>query len=115
MTVDQIENPPKAAPARVRVDMTELTLREQRDINRILNEELQCSFADALQDWRQPDAVALAVWKLRSRDDPTFTRDDALDLSMADLELVGPDGAAAGKPTGGTNGIAPSSSPDSGT
>lgn len=113
MTVDQLENTPQTERARVRVDMTELTLREQRDINRILWEELQCSFADALQDWRQPDAVALAVWKLRSRTDPSFTRDDALDLAMADLELVGPD--AAGKATGDANGIAPASSPESGT
>lgn len=100
----------KPARPRIRVDMTELTLREQRDINRILWEEFQCSFTEALQDWRQPDAVALAVWMLRRRVDPTFTRDDALDLSMADMEMVEP----AGEPPGGANGTAPASSPETG-
>lgn len=99
---------------KIRVDMTELTLREQRDINRILWEEQQCSFADALQDWRQPDAVALAAWMIARRDDPTFTRDQALDLSFADMDMVG--GDDLGKLAGATTtGVAPASSPASGT
>ena len=75
----------------IRVDMTELSLRDQRDINRILHDELGCSFTEALQDWRQPDALALAVWKLRQRDDPALSRDDALDLSYAEMEMVDAD------------------------
>lgn len=92
---------------RVRVDMTELTLREQRDINQILHDEHQCSFTEALQDWRQPDALALAVWKLRSRDDPTFTREQALDLSYADMDMIGPE--TLGEPTAHTGTALPSS------
>ena len=94
----------QATGSKIRVDMMALTLREQKEINRILHNELGCSFTDALQDWRQPDALALAAWMFARREDPTYTREQAEDLDYYDMDMVGadvPGGLKAATATGG--------------
>lgn len=85
---------------RLHVDLSLLTLRDMQEINNLLG----VPFADALQGIQQPTAIAAAVWITQRRENPSFTLDDALDLSMmADVDLVGgPD--APGEAVAGNNG-----------
>lgn len=91
---------------KLKVDMQQLTLRELSDARDVLD---GTSLADVMQtdQWR---GTAVLAYLTKRRTDPGFTFDQALDLRMADIELVNPDPEAQGAP----NGAEPQSPPESG-
>lgn len=94
-----------AGPGRIRLDMNDLTLGELADAGELIGGSL----SDALQGPAQSRAMAAVACVIRRRTDPSFTFADALNLRMADLEVIGAD------PTGATGGAGPPPSPESGS
>lgn len=91
----------------IRVDMQSMTLRELGRVGELL---APTSLADAMTGPQQPIAIAALLCIVRQRDDPSFTFDDALDLPMSEVDLVGP----TPEPSSADNGAAPPMSPVSG-
>ena len=91
--------------AKLRVDLSLLTGRDYIAIEEVTGKPVTESLSGAA-------GIFAAVWRLKLRDDPTFTYDQALDLSFGDIDIVNQD--AEGEARAAGNGAALSASPVSG-
>jgi hypothetical protein len=91
----------------VKLRLEDLTLREMIAIE----EELGCALSVALEK-SQMRATAVMIWTIRKRADPGFTLDQALDLTVGEMqaEIESPP-----EVPGGGNGLSPPVSPVSGS
>ena len=72
---------------KIRLDLSELTLRELDRASTALGEPL----GEAMTGMPQFRAMAAVAFVVKQRTDPDYTYDQALDLTMADFEWVQPD------------------------
>jgi len=93
---------------KLRVDQADVTLAELADIETALGASLGVAFAES-----SARAIAAVAWVTARRADPTFTFAQAMQLRMADLDIVTPEDGP-GEAPGGGNGTSPHASPEPG-
>jgi hypothetical protein len=86
---------------KLRVDLSLLTGRDYIAIEEATGKPMAETLTTAA-------GMFAALWRMKLRDDPTFTYEQALDMSFADFEIVG--GDAEGETRAAGNGEAPSAS-----
>lgn len=84
------------------IDYKALTLREQKALCEASDSKNLNEFIGKLREG-DPTALAAACWALARQSNPSFTMEDAYDLSMTDLEAMfaknAPSGAEAASST----------------
>jgi len=90
---------------KLRVDPAELTGRDLIAIEEATGKPMAEVMGSAA-------GIFAALWRLKLRDDPTFTYDQALDVPLSHIEVVNQD--AEGEALAAGNGAPPSVSPVSG-
>ncbi len=81
-------------------DPSDMTFREQREMRRIVRDELFPDEVDLdFEALTLADLLPALAVVLRKRDDPEFTLDQALDLKMKDIYVTGDDAEAEIPPT----------------
>lgn len=77
----------------------DLTFREQREMRKLIREELAENPDADIDDMALADVVPAFVYVVKKRDNPDLTLDDVLDMKLSDF-IPDADGEAAETPTG---------------